>query len=191
MSASPVESTSSTAANVEPLETGIARRRRLLILVCLLAITLLGTWLQWRAYADTRDAEATALAQLAQMRADAAAIESLARQPRQAANRARANQELLAQVEQALQAVGVASDAWRDSVPLPPVRLAGSDYRRYATRIYLEGVSLEQLAALAYQLHIEDPQLSIGAIDLARRSADDDLVNVDLELTYLVYAPFK
>ena len=165
------------------------RKQRSLILVGVLSIVMAFVWLQWRALASTNDTYETALAQLDQMRADVLRIQSLRQVPQAAAGRPRRNEELLAQVERALEAAGIDHAHWHDSIPQPPVRLPKSDYKRLTTRLYFEDVTLWQLAAFAHHLEAADPTLAVSAVNITNRRLEGSDYDVDLAVSYLVYNP--
>ena len=173
----------------ESTDRGTALRSRSLLLVGGLALALLLCFLQWRGYASALDSRRAAVSQLERMRADAERIEKLRDAPRTAASRPRANEELLAQIEGALDRAGIARDQWRDSIPQPELRLPKSDYVRHATRIRLEGVSLRQLAAFAHHLQTADPTLWIESLTLTNRDRDTDRYDSEASVAYLVFAP--
>lgn len=164
-------------------------KQRTTMLVGLLAVAGMFGWLQWRVLASTRDTYATALGQLNQMRTDARRIETLRETPRAAVGRSRANEELLAQVEQSLAAAGMDRTKWHDSIPQPPVRLSNSDYKRLSTRLYFEDVTLKELAAFAYDLQSSDPTLRVSAVNLTNRHPDSPEFDVDVAISYRVFAP--
>lgn len=164
-------------------------RRRITLLAGLLALVGLLCWSQWRALASTKDTYATALRQLDQMRIDKERIEKLRRTPRTATSRTRPNEELLAQIEQSLEAAGIDRAKWHDSVPQPAVRLPRSDYKRMTTRLYFEAITVKQLAAFAHHLQSSDPTLHVSAVNLTNRHTDRPDFDVDLAVSYLVYAP--
>lgn len=163
-------------------------RRTILFGGMLIAACLLG-WLQWRAYGSTQDTYAAALRQLNQMRTDAGRIKAQRHSPQAAVSRTRPNEELLGQVEQALSAAGIDRGKWHDSIPQPLVRLPKSDYKRLATRLYFEAVTLKRLAAFAHHLRLEDPTLRVSAVNLINRNTESPEFDVDLAVSYLVFAP--
>ncbi|MBN1513449.1 MAG: hypothetical protein JXB13_15645, partial [Phycisphaerae bacterium] len=138
-----------------------------------------------------RSAQAAALAQ---MKADAQRIAFLQEAPRRAADRLKPNDELLAEVDAALEAAQVSRDHWNDSVPQPPERLAGADYTRWTVRLYLEDVPMQAFTRFVHALLGADPTLYLASLRIqpARRNAGgnaDATWNVEMAVAYDVYAP--
>ena len=171
------------------ISTHRTRRERVVLLSGLLALACMLCWWQWGALASTRHTYATALEQLQRMRADSQAIEKLRRVPQAAAGRMRPKDELLGQVERSLSGAGIDQTKWHDSIPQNPVRLPKRDYRRLTTRLYFEGITLRQLAAFSYDLQTQDPTLRVSAINLTNRRPETEDYDVDLAVSYLIYAP--
>lgn len=165
------------------------RSRRLLTLGGLVAVAALLAGLQWRALGSVEDTYQVAIAQLDQMREDIQVIRGLRQAPVTASSRARTNQELLAQVEQALSATGIDRAAWLDSVPQPPAQLPQSDYKRMTTRLYFEHLGLRQLTVFALELQRRDPTLMISAVNLSSREPESAAFDIELAVTYRVFAP--
>lgn len=164
-------------------------RQRAAILTGLLAIVSLLGWMQWRALGSMRDTYDAALAQFDQMQADAARIHTLQQTPQAALGRTRANEELLAQVEESLKAAGIDPTSWHDSIPQLPVRLPQSDYKRMTTQVYLEGIAMQQLAAFTHHLRVIDPALRVSSLNITSRERDSLGYDADLGVSYLVFAP--
>ena len=164
-------------------------RDRLLVLTAVVAIAGLWCWLEWRSLESARASVAGGLVQLSRMQADADAIIALRRKPVAAASRSRPNEELLAHVERSLGVAEIDHDKWRDSIPQPVSRRPGSDYRRHTTRIILSEVTLKQLAAFAHSLTADDPTLHASAITISNRKEESEHFDVDLAMSYLVFAP--
>lgn len=164
-------------------------RQRVLLLAGLLALACLLCWSEWGALGSVQDTYAVAQRQLEQMRVDASRIEALRETPQSAAGRTRANEELLAQVERALRAAGIERGRWHDSIPQPPSRMAKTDYKRFTTRLYFDGVTLRQVAGFAHHLKSNDPTLQVSALTLTNRQLETPHFEVDLAVSYLVYAP--
>ena len=169
----------------KPLEL----RQRAVLLAGVLVIACMVCWLQWRALASAKDTYRVAVQQLTQIRTDAARIQALQRVPKTATSRERTNDEPLAQVQRSLTAAGIDRSQWHDSIPQPPRRLPQSEYTTHATRLYLEGVRLREFAAFIHHLHVDDPTLRASAINLTNRKSDMPDYDVDLAVSYLVYAP--
>ncbi len=165
------------------------RRARATLLGASLILALLVLWLQARSMDSWRDTLDRSAVQLAQMRADALEIASLRDAPKAAAGRTRANEELLAQVERALKAAGIARDRWHDSIPQPPARRPGSDYRRLSTRLYFEAVTLKEVASFVHHLRAGDPTLGASSLNLTNRTITDPHYDIDLAVSYEVYDP--
>ncbi len=146
-------------------------------------------YLQWRSLASRKDAYRVAAAQLVQMQDDAREVLRLREIPKKAAPRTRTSQELLALVERSVDAVGIPRASWRDSLPQPAVRIPNADYKREATRISLERITLRQLAAFVYDLTTNDPTLQVPTLNLINRVPDKDTFDTDLAVAYLVFAP--
>lgn len=53
----------------------------------------------------------------------------------------------------------------------------------------MEGASLRELAAFIHHLQANDPTLRASAINLTNRKSDTPDYDVDLAVSYLVYAP--
>jgi hypothetical protein len=126
------------------------------------------------------------------MRVDARSIVSLRRTPPRAAERLKPNEELLAEVDAALGAAGVSKETWQDSVPQPAQREGQSPYQRLTTRLYFEGITLQELTGFAHGLLSSDSTLFISALRLtaAGRSGSQPgpaaKWNTDLAVSYLV-----
>jgi hypothetical protein len=173
--------------NVRPMEKS-SRLRLLVVGSAVLAAAFL-TWLQERVTASATDTFRVARGQLAQMHDDAQLIQQLRRTPMTAAARARSNQELLAQVEKALAAAGVDRALWQDSVPQPPTRIPNSDYMKVTTRLYFEDLTLQKVAAFSHHLRAVDPTLSVSGVNLANRTSETLVFDVEVVVSYLVFTP--
>ena len=122
------------------------------------------------------------------MQADARRIRALSTAPKRAAERRRANEELLAQIETALRRAGLPLDRWQDSVPQPAQQLANTQYRKLTTRLYFQNVRLEEVVAFAHHLVAADASLSISSIRLTAPGQPGNTDwHVDLSVTYLIY----
>ncbi len=164
-------------------------RQTTMLLAAALAVACLLCWFQWRSWSSQRSAIDSRVAQLDRMRADVTAIESLRDAPQAAASRSRPNEELLAQVEKSLSATGIGKNHWHDSIPQPVVRLPKSDYKKFATRLYFETITLRQLATFAHHLETADPTLGVSALNITNRKPDAPDYDIDLTISYLVYEP--
>ncbi len=180
------------ARPVEPSPTAAPRGPAAKLALGLLvgAVLALACWLQGRAVRTAQATYAARLAALERMQSDADRIRALRQTPRLAAERQRPDEELLGTVEQALQAAGVPADLWQDSIPQAPVRLPQSPYQRHSTRLYFEDLTLEQIVRFTHALLETDPSLAIPALHLSGGArAESATWNVDLAVSYLVYAP--
>ena len=122
------------------------------------------------------------------MKADASRILALRGAPHAALGKRRSNEELLATVEQALSQAGIPRERWKDSIPQPLSRLAGTDYQRQVTQLYFDGLELRQLAGFLVELRRRDPTLSVTGLTLAPRPSSSGY-DVEMGVAYLVYAP--
>jgi len=164
-------------------------RDRALVMAMVVVVAGLWCWLEWRSLAVAQGGVTDGSAQLARMRADADEIIALRQRPVAAASRSRPNEELLAHVERSLAAAGINHAQWRDSIPQPVARKLGGDYRRHTTRIILSDITLKQLAALTHNLTANDPTLHASAITISNRNEETEHFDVDLAVSYLVFAP--
>jgi hypothetical protein len=162
----------------------------LLIGAAICSLAALVCWLQWRALNGAESMYATRARALDRILDDAERIKSLQSTPKRAAERERPNEELLKQVESALRVADVPASLWHDSIPQTPLRLAKSPYLRLSTRLYFEAVTLEQITRFAHALLHADPSLTVSSLHLSSRPQQESAVwNVDLAVSYLVYAP--
>lgn len=184
-----MRSVESTSADTIRQQSNSPQRQATAILAGLLAIACLVAWFQGRSLASTRDTHYTALRQLEQMSADAERIIALRQAPKSATSRRRANEELLAQIERALATAGIDRSQWHDSIPQPPIRLPNSDYKKLTTRLYFQAITPRQLAAFSHHLESTDPTLRLTALNLTNRHHDSPNYDIDLAVSYLVYAP--
>ncbi len=163
--------------------------KRAIVLAGLAALTAGLCVLQVRTLASAQDTYQTQVTELATMRADAGAILTLRNKPRSAAMQTRPNQDVLAQVENALKTSAIDRSSWRDSIPQLPRRVAGTDYKEVTTRLYFEKLSLQQLAAFAQNLRQIDGTLTLSMINLSGRTYATPEYDVDVGVSYRVYAP--
>ena len=163
--------------------------RRVVMLGGLVAVTALLAGMRWRALASAEDTLRVAVAEFDRMQVDVQAIRALRQAPVTASSRERTNQELLAQVEEAMAAVGVDRTNWLDSVPQPPVQLPGSDYKKLTTRLYFEHLTMRQIAALSVELKRQDPTLSASSLSVSAGPSDSPGFRMELALAYLVFSP--
>ena len=149
-------------------------------------------------YVDSRRLESrhhsyqTLLAQVRQMGLDAARIQSLRTAPRLATERERPNDELIAEVHDSMTAADIPPGCWVGNDPAPTVRVPRSPYKRLTVRLLLEELNLRQLVRFAYHLNELDSAISIPRIRLfAPHDRHGNTWNVDLSLSYLIYAPYN
>ncbi len=124
--------------------------------------------------------------QLQRMRQDAARILDLRQTPKTALGKRRSSEELLAAVEQALAAADIPRERWKDSIPQPLARVAGTDYQKQTTQLYFDDLAMKQIAAFAVTLPQKDPTLHLLGLGLTQRTAGYD---VELDVEYFVYLP--
>ena len=55
--------------------------------------------------------------------------------------------------------------------------------------MYFDSLTLHQLAAFAHNLRANDPTLRISAVSLTNRHSDRPDFDVEVAVSYLVYAP--
>jgi len=131
-------------------------------------------------------------AQLERMTEDADGVLRLRTAPRIAVERERPNDELLAEIRDAMERADIPEDLWIGNDPLPPMRIPQSPYKRLATRLRFEALPLKGLVQFAFHLTHADPALSVSSLRLnAPRGRDDDTWDVDLTLSYLIYSPYS
>lgn len=152
--------------------------------------TLVLCLLQNREISADRAAHASALERVQQMAQDGRRISLLGQAPRRASDRERPNDELLSQVQEAMNRVRMRPDQWERSQPSPPRRLGNSPYRQVVTLLSLRRVSLQQVGALCHSLISEDPSLNVSQLRLsAAPRQQSSSWNAELTLTYLIYSP--
>ena len=164
------------------------RRMTVVLSVC----ALLGTWcwVEARSLDSKRDSHQVMLAQTAQMNLDAERIGSLRAAPQLATERARPNDELLAEVRACLAAANVPLEHWIGNDPSPSVRVPRSPYKRLSVRLLFERLDLRQLVQFAYHLTEMNRALSIPYLRLfAPHDRQQDTWNVDMSVSYLIYSP--
>ena len=167
------------------------KRPLVLVLGC---CALLGAWCWIEASVlESRGSSYRSLVrQLEQMSVDSALVGSLQAQPRLATERERPNDELLAEIQQAMTVANIPASQWVGNDPIQPVRVSRSPYRRLAVRLTFEELTLRQLVQFACHLTEMDTALSIPRLRLsAPRGGRTDAWNVDLSLSYLIYSPFQ
>jgi len=178
--------------------TSTRRGRSGLVLLLAVGVALAGLWwLQRRALGSVRHTLAAQTSALVRMQADARRIELLRLAPRRAVERFKPNDELLAQIDRALQEAAVPRERWQDSIPQAPQRLADSPYTRHTTRLYFQNLDLRQATSFAYRLLETDPSLSVSSVRIAADRRTDKAAtadhlptwHVDLAVSYLTYAP--
>jgi hypothetical protein len=166
--------------------------RREAILAAFAACAALWCWLEHRAQAARVGSHGAAIRQTEQSHADAARIENLRTAPRLATERARPNDELVAQIQAALTAAGIAPERWVNNEPIPAVAVPKSPYRQLAVRLGLQEVSLQQIVEFCHHLLDKDLALFVGRVRLfGPPGKTDDLWDADIVIGYLVYAPAR
>ena len=157
--------------------------------VCILLVAW--CWVEARCLASRRDSYRVLLAQIEQMSLDAEKIELLRTAPRLATERERPNDELTAEIRDAMAAVNIPVERWIGNDPLSPVRVPRSPYKRLSVRLLFEELSLRQLVEFSYHLIYTDRTLTIPYLRLfAPHARKDEMWNVDMSLTYLIYSPY-
>jgi len=165
---------------------------RLKAVLVLLLMLCAWCWLEARTLASNRSSYAHLTAHVERMDADSMAIQRLREVPKLAAERERPNDDLLAEVRDALAAAKVPADRWMGNDPSPAVRLPKTPYKRPSVRLLFEGVRSKQLVAFAHEIARRDTALSIRSLRLtAPPDRRDDTWNADLVLSYLLYSPYQ
>lgn len=143
-----------------------------------------------RSLASTQDNYSTMHQQIKQMDADVREIERLKHAPQKATDRERANDELIAQVNAALDAAKISYEHWNDHTPYPAVRIPQTPYKRLSTRLSFTDLSLRELSTFLFSLIDADASLSLSQLHLsAPRTADKENWNIDLTLSYYIFTP--
>jgi hypothetical protein len=164
--------------------------RKLLLLLGLPTSLATWAWLEARAADSAESSHSALVRQVEQMSEDASVIEALARAPKRASERERANDELVAQIRDALGAAGIAMDRWITHDPVPVKRAPDAKYKELSVRLVLEAVSLRQFVEFAFHLTERDRTLRLPHVRLSSpQGIERGLWNVDVNVSYLVYAP--
>lgn len=176
----------------DPVTRKTTSQRRLGIATAIACTLGMWCWVEARtlhARAGTYEALVT---QIEGMARDAVVIESLKTAPLIAAEHERPNDELLAEVKDALDAAKIPLERWIGNDPAPAVRIPKSPYKRLSVRLTLDALTLRQLVQFAYQLadvnsslHVSDLRLSVP------QSRTNDTWNVEVTVSYLIYAPYR
>lgn len=177
------ERTVSNAVVADPPRTWALRVWTPMLLALLLAM---GCWIESRALRSLKSRHAAQSASLVAMQDDLSRIQQLTAAPRWADEQRKSSEELLAQIEAALNEAGVPLDRWQDSTPQPPRKLPDQDYTQISTRVFLEKVSLQGIASLGYHLVTRDPSLQITGIRLTAGRAVSTW-DIELTVSYLIY----
>ncbi|MCZ6654341.1 MAG: hypothetical protein O7D91_15110 [Planctomycetota bacterium] len=165
-----------------------SRRRALYALGTLCLALLVACWFESRSLGSLKNRHAAQTQSLQQMRADVERITLLSSAPRGANDHRRSSEELLAELEAALNEVGIPLDRWQDSVPRQPQQVPGSEYQQVATRLYFDELSLEGIIKFAHRLVDQDPSLFVSSVRInAGRGKNTQTWSVELTVTYLVY----
>ena len=166
-------------------------RTRSALAICAVLCTALWCWLEARGATSTRDSYLQAVRQTEQMSADVNRIQALRAVPQVATERLRPNDELLAEVREALERADLPTTLWIGNDPSQPVRVPKSSYKRLSTRLSFEDVTLRQLSAFSFHLLQQDPALSVSEVRLhAPRSELKGTWSAELTIGYLIYSPY-
>lgn len=169
----------------------IPSRRRILLTAAGLAALGAWAWLEARGASSAESSQLALVRQVEQMSQDATQIAKLRIAPRLAAERERPNDELMAQIQGALTAAEVRLDHWLGHDPAPAVRVPKTPYKQLAVRLTLADLTLRQLVQFAFHLTRADATLSVPYLRLtAPKDAGKGTWDVDLKVSYLIYAPY-
>ncbi len=178
-------------SSAHSLTQGASTRRRAVIVSVCLSLGL-WCWLEGRALASAESSHGNLIAQVEHMAVDAGAIAALRTAPRQATEQKRPNDELLDEVRDSLKAASIPLERWVGNDPSLPVRVPKTPYKRFTVRLMFEDVTLRDLVRFAHHLTAVDPALSISNLRIhAPRESDTRVWNVDMSLSYLIYAPYQ
>lgn len=155
----------------------------------LLVTTVLVAWSQRSALESARSTYQTKRTQLVSMQADARRLEYLRTAPQRATDRRLPHEQLAAEIEEACQRAAIPTQALASIWPDAPRRLPQSDYQELSTRLSFEQVNLQQMAAFVHHLQTIDPSLSLAEFRLTGRRGDTAGWDVELSISYLVFAP--
>jgi len=162
--------------------------------VALCACLLLGlwVWIEARVHASRSHTYAAAVRQVEEMHADVMALESLRTAPQLVAERERPNDELLAEVRDAMARAKVSPDTWVGNDPNQPVRLPRTPYKRLSTRLSFANINLQDLVSVSFFLVEKNPSLSVSSIRLSAPETDKTKTwNAELTISYLIFSPFQ
>jgi hypothetical protein len=127
---------------------------------------------------------------LQRTQADAQRILELRDVPRIATERVRPNDELIKQVQTALAAAEIPLEKWIGNEPSPGVRLPRTPYKQLGVRLLFDEITMRQIVQFAFHLTHVDPTLTIAQVRFSAPSGGShESWNVDLTLSYLLYAP--
>ncbi|MCZ6654720.1 MAG: hypothetical protein O7D91_17050 [Planctomycetota bacterium] len=190
--AAPAESRPAPAESSPILESDLqpqrSRRRALYALGTLFLALLVACWFASRSLGSLKNRHAAQTQSLQQMRADVERITVLSSAPRGANDHRRSSEELLADLEAALDEAGIPLSRWQDSVPRQPQQVSGTEYQQVATRLYFDELSLEEIVKFAHRLVDQDPSLFVSSVRVsAGRGKNTQTWSVELTVTYLVY----
>ena len=165
--------------------------RKAALIACLLLLLGLWNWVEARGLASKHNSHAALIDQIEQMNADVQRVKVLRAAPRSATDRERPNDELLAQIRNAMDEAGMPAERWIGNDPALPVRVPRSSYKRLSTRLSFEQVTLLNLVTFAFHLTDNDRALRISDIRLvAPRGDDPEMWDTELTVTYLIYSPY-
>ena len=165
--------------------------RKVTLIACLLLLLGLWNWVEARSLASKQNSHGALVGQIEQMHADVQRLKVLRGAPRAATDRERPNDELLAQIRDAMDRAGMPAKRWIGNDPALPVRVPRSPYKRLSTRLSFERVTLPDLVTFAFYLTENDRALRISHIRLvAPRGDDPETWTAELTITYLIYSPY-
>ena len=132
----------------------------------------------------------TASRRVAQMLVDAEKVSRLQSAPRLAVDRRRPDDELIAQIQNALDDARISADRWLSTEPSAAMRVRGTAYQEVTTRLSLHAISLRQLANFVFALASDDASLRVAGLRLRQsRVRAADAWDADLAVTYYLYSP--
>lgn len=167
------------------------RSRRLLIMVSAAALVVAAGY-SWAAQRSARTEVDAAYESLAECRALVDAIRELNQRPRVVALQASSQTSLSAQVEAAVEAVGLDTAQLKLIEHLPQQRISETQYVNQATRIEVEQATLRQILLLVEKLEAEGAGFRLRDLVLTPRQSSRparELWDVDAVLTQTVFSP--
>lgn len=169
-----------------------ASRAPLAIVASITLLLGMWVWLETRSLASKQDSHATLVRQVEEMNSDMLAVRNLRAAPRLATERQRPNDELLAEVRDAMGSAKMPAARWVGNDPSRPVRLPRTPYKRLSTRLAFEDVTLQELVTLSFFLVKSNPALNVSSVRLsAPMTAKSKNWSAELTVSYLIFAPFQ